>query len=166
MNKTRQTRLKREYQKLSQDGQPPGIMIELCDDDFLSSWKVTMEGPPDSPYSGGIFNLIMNIPQKYPHSPPKVQFITKIFHPNIFEDGRICLDILSNTQWSPIINFSQLFLSIQSLLTDPRPEDAANISAGNLCINNNEAYCEKVREFVKMYASKETEKKEKNSNVK
>ena len=79
-------------------------------------------GPEDSAYTGGVFFLNIHFPTDYPFKPPKVQFVTKIYHPNINSNGSICLDILKD-QWSPALTISKVLLSISSLLTDANPDD-------------------------------------------
>ena len=88
----------------------------------LYHWQATIMGPEDSPYHGGVFFLNIHFPTDYPFKPPKVQFITRIYHCNINSNGSICLDILKD-QWSPALTISKVLLSISSLLTDPNPKD-------------------------------------------
>ena len=88
----------------------------------LYHWQATIMGPEDSPYHGGVFFLNIHFPTDYPFKPPKVQFITRIYHCNINSNGSICLDILKE-QWSPALTISKVLLSISSLLCDPNPKD-------------------------------------------
>ncbi|CAF4516742.1 unnamed protein product, partial [Rotaria sp. Silwood2] len=57
-------------------------------------FKVVIDGPRESPYEGGKFKVELFLPEEYPMAPPKVRFMTKLYHPNIDKLGRICLDIL------------------------------------------------------------------------
>ncbi len=88
----------------------------------LYHWQATIMGPEDSPYHGGVFFLNIHFPTDYPFKPPKIQFITRIYHCNINSNGSICLDILKE-QWSPALTISKVLLSISSLLCDPNPKD-------------------------------------------
>ena len=58
-------------------------------------------------------------------------FKNKIYHPNMSQDGHICLDILKD-KWSPVYTIRTVILSIISLLSDPNPESPLNGQAAQL----------------------------------
>tara|TARA_Y100000389_G_scaffold204407_1_gene256764 strand:+ start:280 stop:726 length:447 start_codon:yes stop_codon:yes gene_type:complete len=97
----------------------------------LFEWWATIIGPVGSPYENGVFKLRINFPADYPFKPPKVVFITKIYHCNINSGGGICLDILKD-QWSPALTVSKVLLSICSLMDDPNPDDPLVSEIANL----------------------------------
>merc|ERR1712159_981263 len=109
--------------------------------DKMFQWQATIMGPPDSPYTGGVFFLQINFPPDYPFKPPKVKFLTRIYHPNINKSGGICLDILKD-QWSPALTISKVLLSICSLLNDPTPDDPLVLEIAKQYKNNRKAYDE------------------------
>lgn len=113
-------RIQKELKDLQKD-EIPNVSTGPAADD-LYWWQATIIGPADSPYAGGVFKLRINFPQDYPFKPPRLQFTTKIYHPNINANGGICLDILKD-QWSPALTIAKVLLSICSLLTDPNPDD-------------------------------------------
>ncbi len=67
-----------------------------ADDNNQYEWQATISGPSDSAYQGGLFFLNIHFPTDYPFKPPKINFITRIYHPNINANGGICLDILKD----------------------------------------------------------------------
>jgi hypothetical protein len=69
-----------------------------------------------------VFKLELFLTGSYPMDPPKVRFLTKIYHPNVDKLGRICLDILKD-KWSPALQVQAVLLSIQALLSAPNPDD-------------------------------------------
>merc|ERR1712070_1091296 len=99
----------------------PGISATPHQDN-LRYFDVIIAGPSQSPYEGGIFKLELFLTEDYPMSPPKVRFLTRIYHPNIDRLGRICLDILKD-KWSPALQIRTVLLSIQALLSAPNPDD-------------------------------------------
>jgi ubiquitin-conjugating enzyme E2 N len=113
-------RIIKETQRLISEP-APGISATPHDDN-LRYFKVIIAGPAQSPYEGGIFNLELFLTEEYPMSPPRVRFLTKIYHPNIDKLGRICLDILKD-KWSPALQIRTVLLSIQALLSAPNPDD-------------------------------------------
>ncbi|KAF7072070.1 hypothetical protein CFC21_077257 [Triticum aestivum] len=117
----------------------------------LFHWQATIMGPGDSPYSGGVFFVNIHFPPDYPFKPPKVNFQTKVYHPNINSNGSICLDILKE-QWSPALTISKVLLSISSLLTDPNPDDPLVPEIAQLYKNQRARYEDTARAWTQKYA--------------
>jgi len=67
-----------------------------------------------------------------------------MWHPNVFSDGGLCLDMLQDN-WSPIYTVASILTAIQSLLTDPNPASPANPEAASLYSNNPKEYRKRVR---------------------
>ncbi|CAG2104609.1 unnamed protein product [Medioppia subpectinata] len=113
-------RIHKELEALRKDPPPRCTAGPVGDDPF--SWRGSIEGPPDSPYEGGVFELTIKFPRDYPFKPPHIRLKTRIYHPNITPDGLICLDTLKK-QWSCALTITKVLLSIQQLFSDPNPED-------------------------------------------
>ena len=113
-----------------------------------------IDGPKDSYYEGGKFEIILTFSNEYPFKSPSVGFLTKIYHPNIDESsGSICLDVL-NQQWSPIYNLLVIYESfIPQLLMYPNPDDPLNEMSAKLMKSNLEKFKKKVKDYVIKYAS-------------
>ncbi len=74
-----------------------------------------------------------------PSPPPRAQF-----HPNIYPDGTLCLDLIQDN-WSPIYSVSSILIAIRSLLTDPNCASPANPEAAHLFQTEKKAYSRRVR---------------------
>ena len=99
-----------------------GITVGLEKEDSYKDWKVTMSGPKDTCYKGGLFVLNVHFPDNYPNEPPEVCFITPIYHLNVNpkapekeEDGfhklgNVCISTLN--WWKPEYKIKEVLLNI------------------------------------------------------
>ncbi|KAA8540642.1 hypothetical protein F0562_024439 [Nyssa sinensis] len=115
-------RVQKELQECNRDVDVSGISVSPKGDNLTHLIGI-IPGPLGTPYEGGTFNIDIVLPDGYPFEPPKMQFSTKVWHPNISsQSGAICLDILKD-QWSPALTLKTALLSIQALLSAPEPDD-------------------------------------------
>ena len=129
-------------------------------------WDIFIFGHKGTMYEGCIFHAEIEIPQKYSLEPPKMKFLTKIFHPNVYVSGKVCISILHTAQddptqytpanllWSPVHTIDSITMSVISILTDPNPDSPANIDASNALLADKEQFQKDARAI----ALKETEK--------
>lgn len=71
-------RILKEISSLHADGFDPVLRNDSC-----NTILAKLKGPQNSPFSNGIFTILIEIPDDYPSVPPKMTFETRICHPNI-----------------------------------------------------------------------------------
>ena len=146
--------LKRIQKELTQFNKeaPEGLTAGPEDDSDMFKWNASLTGPENSPYEGGTFNLIMEFRKDYPFKPPKVEFTTKVYHPNVNSTGSICLDILKDA-WSPDITVSQILIAIQNLLINPNIDHPLEEEIAKQYKENKEEYDKTAKEWTEKYAN-------------
>ena len=125
-------RLQQELMSLMMSGEK-GVSA-FPDGDNLFKWIGIIQGPSGTVYEGLEYRLILEFPNGYPIIAPKVKFESYCFHPNVDENGNICLDILRE-KWSATYDVQSILVSIQSLLADPNNESPLNDQAADLWKN-------------------------------
>ncbi|OQS04376.1 ubiquitin-conjugating enzyme E2 [Thraustotheca clavata] len=123
-------RLRKEVAELRKSPEADMVLYPL--EESIVEWKAFITGPVDTPFANRVFELRIMTSPMYPMEPPKMKFLTKIFHPNVhFGDGSICLDILKR-EWSPAWTLRAACLAVTSLLSDPAADSPLNCDAGNM----------------------------------
>lgn len=137
-----------------------GITFYLNENDILDI-QADIEGPVDTPYENGVFRVQIKISSNFPNVAPKCFFLTRIFHPNISEQGEICVNTL-NKDWNPKKwSLKNLFQIIKCLLIIPFPQSALNEEAGKLFMEDYNQYFK----IAQMYTNIHAKTKNINENI-
>ncbi|KAL3426372.1 ubiquitin-conjugating enzyme E2-16 kDa [Phlyctema vagabunda] len=145
-------------------------------DDRLDRVLACIEGPPDTPYEGGIFWIAVTIPESDPNGPPLMRFHTRIYHPNISPRGDICADY--QEKWSSVLAFGPqpardtsgmwysakstevrwtlgaLLTAICGLLASPDVDDPLVPEIAQKYVEDFEGYCEAAKIYTKNFATR------------
>ena len=154
--------MKRIKEELTENNKYPnantGCIVGLLDEDNIFKWRVTLAGPKDSSYIGGVFILIAEFPNNYPESAPNIYFTTPIYHLNVnpynnigIKLGHVSLNFLNN--WKPEYTMRETFIYIYGLLYRPNPDNAYGLERANEFRFNKQLYEEKIKYFTKKYAN-------------
>ena len=179
-------RLFKEYKEaMSSAKNDTEVHLSLPDEANIFNWRATIQGPEATPYEAGRFALDIECPPNYPLQPPKVTFLTNVFHPNIaFKSGKklrnthpslttemcgttnsrkiyalageICLDILKPDSWTPAWTIASVCRAISVLLSHPEADSPLNCDCGNLIRNGDmRGYRSMARMYTRLYAMEE-----------
>ena len=147
-------RITMEMKELSEDT-PYNCSAGPTNDEDITKWTATLIGPTDTPYAGGVYELKIEFTPEYPFKPPKLYFVTRIYHCNINSRGGICLDILKDGgagNWSPALTIGKVLLSICSLLSEPNPDDPLVPEIAQLYQKNRGRHDELALQWCNQYA--------------
>lgn len=139
----------KELSILSSDP-PEGIKVFTNEED-VTDIQATIEGPAGTPYEGGLFRVKLVLGKDFPTAPPKGFFMTKIFHPNVANNGEICVNTLKK-DWKPDLGVKHILLTVKCLLIVPNPESALNEEAGKLLLEKYEDYSKRAQLFTDIHA--------------
>lgn len=153
-------KLQREFNDINSKGDV-NFTVGLVDPSDYFKWEVTIEGPENTIYEGSVLRAVLVFPYDYPLSPPDMTFQTKMWHPNIFKNGKVCISILhppvvdeTNLQermdekWRPVLGVKEVVLSVSSMLVSPNLESPANVDAAVQYKSDFPAYKKKLRQFL------------------
>ena len=155
------TRLKKEFQlcKQDEDLSEIGCTFGLYPGNDIFKWRVTIFGPEDTPYKGGIFTLKILFPEDYPKRGPEIRFMNKIYHLNVDpKNGHISLSSIN--EWlctgkvksKPCYGVKQALFDIFYLFYIQGCDSPYDEEMVNQYINDREKFNETARQWTQKYA--------------
>lgn len=115
-------------------------------------WKALVDGLAGTPYEGGTWELDVLFTDAYPCKPPKIKFVTRIFHCNIaFKSGAISMEMLTGL-WSPAYTLEKVLLCVQSLMTEPNASRAPKSVAAKMMQRDRDSYDAMARKCTALHA--------------
>ena len=137
------------------------VSVGLTDENIYD-WEILIMGPDGTLYEGGFFKARLVFPKDFPNKPPTMTFQSEMWHPNIYENGEVCISILhdpgedphnlhetAEERWRPILGVEQILMSVISMLSDPNDESPANLDAAIQWRNDRAGFKKKVRQCVR-----------------
>ncbi|KAK3890107.1 hypothetical protein Pcinc_005914 [Petrolisthes cinctipes] len=138
---------------------PEGCTVRFDNPDILHSFRLVVT-PPEGFWLGGVFTFTINVPEDYNIAPPIVRCETRLWHPNISEEGEICLSLLRQNSidglgWAPTRTLKDVVWGLSSLFMDLLNfDDPLNIEAAEHYRRDKESFRRKVREYIDKYTTK------------
>ncbi|CCX12347.1 Similar to Ubiquitin-conjugating enzyme E2 S; acc. no. A7SE05 [Pyronema omphalodes CBS 100304] len=144
-------RLARDHAAL-RESLPPDFFFAGEPSDDLRGVTVHLAGPTSTPYEPGVFAIILRIPDTYPVDPPKANFQTKIYHPNVdMRTGDVCVETLKR-DWKPTLTLKDVLSTIRCLLVYPNPDSSLNEEAGKMLQEGYNVFQKHARMMTEVYA--------------
>merc|ERR1712130_49478 len=130
-----------------------------------SEVQAIIDGPDGTPFEGGVFRIKLRFGAEFPQAPPKGYFLTRIFHPNVSNNGDICVNTLKR-DWKEDLGLRHVLVVIKCLLIHPNPESALNEEAGRLLLESYDDYQARARLMTSIHAKPSTASTESSSATK
>lgn len=168
-------RLKAEEKNLITDAPECGFIAspQISADGLkdYSIWDIYITGCTDTLYAGTVLHAVIEFSFDYPITPPKMRFVSHMFHPNIYTDGKVCISTLHvadddpsayespDEKWTPVHGIRTIVLGVISILNEPNIVSPANVDASKMFKDDYQRYFKVVRELALKESLKNMEDK-------
>lgn len=141
-----------------------GVKVEPAGGSDIMKWDIWLLGPDQTPYEGGCFHANLTFTEEFPMKPPEMRFLSDFWHPNVYDNGVVCISILhppgtdqmnalesAAMRWTPVQTLEKVLLSVISMIADPDPAEAgapANVDALVEWRKNRPKYIQRCRAIV------------------
>ena len=136
----------------------PGVKITPNEKNVFE-WDIFIDGPKDTIFQDGVWKCRIIFPENYPEMPPEFRFDSDFWHPNVYDDGKVCASILHNPgkdefndiesareRWLPIHSASTVINCVMLVLQEPGGAPA-NVDANRQWKNDFEGYKKRIKEL-------------------
>lgn len=143
-----ESRITKELSKITNE---PVEGVTVLPVDQIDKWTVQIQGPPGTPYEGGVFNVNVVFPKEYPIKPPEIAFNPPLYHPNVNQTNGIPDLSLLSANYKPTILMTTIFKEIVRLLANPDGNHAEEAEIGELLATNRDEFNRRATEFTRSY---------------
>jgi len=106
-------------------GMKPSYVTVEAKNEQKSIWNITFTGAQGTPHEGGKFVMVADMTDNYPFKAPKCKFLTKIYHPNVTDEGDICKAVYED-DWKPVSNMKLVCERVYNFIAAPTMDAPVN----------------------------------------
>mmetsp|Transcript_56531 Transcript_56531/g.156586 ORF Transcript_56531/g.156586 Transcript_56531/m.156586 type:complete len:172 (-) Transcript_56531:219-734(-) len=164
---------RKALEKEMEGGKEDEAWFALGDSDDTYKWTVTVMGPKEyavnpvaeaeargerrpSPYAEGMFQVLFEFQPSYPMTPPKVKFLSPVYHPNVKLSGEhagsMCAEFVSK-EWKPSETVRSVLEKIVALLASPNSDDPLEAPIGAQMRDDLDAFEAQARDYVERHCT-------------
>ena len=156
------TRITQEYELCTQDNDLIQIGCNFgLENNNIYTWRITMVGPSNTPYAGGLFTIFATFPFDYPDHGPEFKFMNKIYHLNVDfknDKGHICLNSIN--EWRirgkvkdlPFYTMKQALFDIFCLFYNQGVQGAYDEAMANQYLNRRDEFNAEAKKWTEQFA--------------
>jgi len=140
-----------------------GVYAELVNAADMSKWRVFITAPEGTAFETGVFETLISFPTEYPMAPPELVFVSEMWHPNVYPDGKVCISILhppgkdqfneqerAEERWMPAHSPLSIFNCFLTLFEEPNILSPANLDASKMWRDRPDEFRNKAKEIVEL----------------
>ena len=149
------TTVELRLQKDLEEAQANNLKIRFPDPNVITHFILRIK-PTGGLWHDHNFDFDFQMPPEWPNVPPQVKILTKVYHPNIDEDGNICLNTLRKA-YTPCLTVNTIAQTLLYLFLEPNPNDPLDFEKAMIYNSDYQAFKDNAEEYMEKYCPKDDE---------